>query len=285
MATTSAHAYIDQIQQWRAEADARLRAEDGWLSLAGLWWLEEGSNSLGADPASAIVLPIDAPHIGRIERRGDRFSLHVAADVAVRVNGQPATERALRSDAEGAPDIVTIGDVSLLLIQRGARVGVRVRDRRSPVRLAFRGRQWFPVDEAFRVTAAFTPYDPPRAIPITNILGDTSDTPSPGFVAFTLHGRPCRLDATAGPNGGLVITFRDLTSGQSSYGSGRSVVTPPADGAEVELDFNRAVNPPCAFTAYATCPLPPQENDLQVAITAGERYEPHASAPHDAHAV
>ena len=275
----SAQTYSEQIEQWRAQADARLRAEDGWLSLAGLWWLEEGPNSLGADAASAIVLPIDAPHMGRIERRGDRFSLHVADGVAACVNGQPATERALRSDAEGAPDIVTIGDVSLLLIQRGARVGVRVRDRRSPARLAFRGRQWFPVDEAFRVTAAFTPYDPPRAIPITNILGDTSDAPSPGYVTFTLYGQPCRLDATAGPNGGLVITFRDLTSGQSTYASGRSVATPPPDGAEVELDFNRAVNPPCAFTAYATCPLPPRQNDLPVAITAGERYEAHASDP------
>jgi uncharacterized protein len=272
------HSYVVNIERWRQQMEAGLRADDGWLTLAGLFWLHEGSNSFGADPMSEIVLPAGtAPqHAGVFELRDGVVMLRAVEDTGVTVNDVPTSTARLRSDADGGPDRVGLGSLTLLVIRRGARIGVRVKDSQSPVRAAFGGRYWFAPDESYRIQAAFVPYDPPRLLPVTNILGDVDDTPSPGYALFTLDGQEYRLDALLDPNG-LAFYFCDLTNANTTYPAGRYLKTAlPQEGA-VTLDFNRAYNPPCAFTAFATCTLPPPQNRLPLRIEAGEQYD-HTSA-------
>jgi len=270
--TEQNRAYVARIDAWRRKMEESLRADDGWLTVAGLFWLGEGANSLGADPESDIVLPPgSAPdHVGSFDFHGGQTTLHVTGDASVTVNGAPATTAMIKSDAEGKPDLVAIGDLTMLVIHRGQRWAIRLRDKQSQARRTFSGRRWFPIHESYCLTASFVPYDPPKPMPITNILGDTEQAASPGYVAFTLDGQEYRLDASPDPEPGLFLTFRDLTAGGSTYPAGRYLRTAAPQNGKVTLDFNQAYNPPCAFTAFATCNLPPLQNHLPIAIEAGE---------------
>jgi uncharacterized protein (DUF1684 family) len=155
------------------------------------------------------------------------------------------------------------------VIERGNRYGIRLKDKNSELRKAFTGLKYFPPLEEYRVKARFVPYDPPKMIPVPNILGQVDEEPSPGYVVFMLNGRECRLDpVTEGDS--LFFIFKDLTSGKETYPPGRFLNTEMPQNGEVVLDFNQAYNPPCAFTPYATCPLPPEQNKLPIAIEAGE---------------
>lgn len=267
--------YTETIEQWRRQMDANLRAEDGWLALAGLFWLHPGANIVGADPAGDVVLDRErAPmHAATIDFDGQRASLRAQPGAAVVVNGQPATDAALRSDADPPADLVELGDFTLQIIRRGARTGVRVRDRRHPARAAFAGRRWFPIDPAYQVPAEFVAYDPPRPRLITNILGDVVEELSPGYVRFALDGQPYELEASPTRSGDLFFVFRDRTAGATTYPAGRFLIAPRPHSGQTALDFNRAYNPPCAFTEFATCPLPAPQNRLGLPIEAGERYE------------
>jgi uncharacterized protein (DUF1684 family) len=158
-------------------------------------------------------------------------------------------------------------------------MGVRVKDRQHPARAAFGGRHWFAPDETYCLQAAFVPYDPPRRVPVTNILGDVDDAPSPGYALFTLAGQAYRLDALPDPNG-LAFYFCDTTNPTTTYPAGRYLKSAPPQAGMVTLDFNRAYNPPCAFTAFATCTLPPPQNRLLVAIEAGELYDRESATGH-----
>lgn len=262
--------YIEEIAAWRAVAEAALRAPEGWLSLAGLFWLHEGTNRVGSDPGYEIALPAGAPpFVGEICLRDELVTIGVAGP-SMLLNGEPPDERPLRADTDPPADRISVERFALQIIRRGSRVGVRVRDPEGQARAAFAGRRWYSPRTEYRIVARFAPYDPPRPIAITNILGDTEDQLSPGVAIFQLDGQELRLDAVASANGRLFFNFRDRTSGASTYGAGRFLyAAPPHDGALV-LDFNQAVNPPCAFTPYATCPLPPPQNRLPVAIPAGE---------------
>jgi uncharacterized protein (DUF1684 family) len=200
-------------------------------------------------------------------------TLAVAPGTAVFVNGAPVEGAVLlRTDADTkqTPDIVTVGSVTFFIIERGPRTLVRVRDSASPALAAFRGRRWLPIDETYRIEGTFTPYDPPKPLSITNLLGDTSAPTSPGYVTFALGGQNYQLDATGWREGGLVLHFRDATNGDLTYGGGRAVVTAPPENGLVTIDFNRTSNLPCAFSVYATCPLPPQQNRLSIPVEAGE---------------
>ncbi len=266
--------YHDSIQAWRHKMEARLRADEGWLTLAGLHWLKEGPNRLGTDPGSDIVLPTaSAPGwVGSFELLGTEVRLQVAPGILVTVDGHPVEQAQLQPDISGSPAKVAVGSLTMIVIQRGARIGIRLWDKNHPARERFGGRQWFPIQERYRVSAAWIPYDPPRSISITTILGDTEDCASPGCAVFELDGQPAQLIASSGDADGLFFNFRDGTSGISTYPAGRFLASPPPQDGEVELDFNKAYNPPCAFTPYATCPLPPAGNDLPQRIEAGERY-------------
>jgi hypothetical protein len=257
--------YRGQIEEWQRQREAALKADGGWLTVTGLFWLHEGANTFGAGPSHDIELPAE-PAL----KSGGTFDLH-NGKVVMRMDGRT---RDLRPDTGGQPDIVTLGSLSMFVIERGGRYGIRLKDRNSRLRKEFTGLHYFPVNPAYRITARLVP--DPKKIPIPNILGQVQDTPSPGYVEFELHGRKLRLTPVEEAPNELSFIFRDLTSGKETYGSGRFLDTELGKDGEVVLDFNRAYNPPCAFTPYATCPLPPKENRLPARIEAGElKYGSH----------
>ena len=264
--------YQAEIQQWRRNREAQLAAEDGWLTLAGLFWLKEGKNSIGSAPSNDIVLPSAAPpKLGVLEFHAGVTTFHPEPG-AVTLQGKPANPEILKPDTSGAPDILRVRNLSMMVIKRGERYGIRLRDNNSELRRHFAGLKYYPVQPDYRVRARFVPYSPPRMIAVPNMLGQTENQPSPGYLEFSLHGQVLRLDAILEDNS-LFLIFKDATAGKETYPAGRFLDTEmPGGGSsgEVVLDFNKAYNPPCAFTPYATCPLPPQQNVLPVSIEAGE---------------
>jgi len=260
----ASESYRAQLDEWRRQREAALRADGGWLTVTGLFWLHEGANTFGAASPNEIVLPAD-PAL-----RGGAFDLH-GDRVTLRLDGQI---RELRPDSPAPADIVTLGSLTLFVIRRGDRYGIRLKDTNSRLRKDFTGLHYFPVDEAYRISARFVP--DARKIPIPNILGQVEDTPSPGYAEFEIHGQKLRLTPVEEPPDKLFFIFRDLTAGKETYGSGRFLDAELAKDGTVVLDFNKAYNPPCAFTPYATCPLPPKQNRLPVRIAAGElKYGSH----------
>ena len=265
--------YIADLLAWRQQMEVSLRAEDSWLSLAGLHWLAPQTRmTIGADAACDITLPAgDVPaQLGFLTLIGDSVLLE-AHSGATEINGNLSQSAMLRPDtAEDGPTLVTIGSVTFYVIQRGDQFAIRVRDLNNPARLAFTGRRWFAPNLDYRVTAIFTPAETPRTLTIINSVGLAVPMSNPGSVAFTLHGRVLGLEAFASSPGKLWFIFKDLTNGAETYGAGRFLTVPLAADNSVDLDFNRAYSPPCAFTEYATCPLAPKENHLPVRIEAGE---------------
>jgi hypothetical protein len=270
-AGTRGASYQAEIEAWRRGHEEMLKAEDGWLSVVGRFWLKEGENTLGADTGNTIVLPKgSAPgKVGVIEFHNGNTTFRAAPGVEATVNGEPAAMAALKSDMPGPPDLLRVRELTMFVIQRGHRFGIRLRDKNSEARKAFRGLRYFPVKEEYRVKAKFVPYNPPKKIAVPNILGDVEEETSPGYVVFTLRGREYRLEPLDSGDM-LFFIFKDQTAGKETYPAGRFLYTDWPKGGEVILDFNRAVNPPCAFTAFATCPLPPQQNHLPLRIEAGE---------------
>jgi uncharacterized protein len=255
--------YKASIEDWRGEREARLRAEDGWLAVAGLHWLHEGANTLGTTAGNDIVLPAgSAPgRAGTVTLREGRVTLTLT-------DGAPS-QRSIVPDSD---DVVALGRLHLSVIERSGRLGLRVRDPEAPRRRGFEGLTWYPVDESYRVEARFVPAGKARTIAVANVLGDLLDMPSPGHVEFTLRGRALRLEPVleeGSPR--LFFIFRDQTAGRSTYPAGRYLYAEPPQAGRVALDFNKAYSPPCAFTDFATCPLPPPQNRLAVAVEAGEK--------------
>jgi uncharacterized protein len=273
-------AYEAQIQTWRAAREASLKKEGGWLSVAGLFWLKEGQNHFGAGADNDVVLPEgSAPaHAGSFDLRGGKTVLRLDAKVAATVTGQAvAAERELSPDSAGSPDVVQLGRLSLHVIERGHRLAIRLKDPESAARKSFTRLSWFDVVPAARVRARFVPYDKPKTIRVPNILGQSEDMPSPGYCSFPWGGKEVRLEGVFEEADAkeLFFIFRDQTSGKETYPAGRFLYSElPKDG-EVTLDFNKAYNPPCAFTAFATCPLPPPQNWMPVAVAAGEKRYGH----------
>ena len=271
--TISTSTYEAEIEAWRREAEVPLRRD--WVSLVGRFEIQPGSYTIGSGASADIRLPEgSAPaEVGVLRFEPGQVALSATPGAGVELNGAPLDGAAvLRTDGntKQTPDILTVGSVTFFIIERGPRTIVRVRDANSPALAAFGGRRWLPVDERYRVEGVFTPYDPPKPLAITNLLGDTSANTSPGFVTFTVGQRERRLDAVGWRDGGLVLHFRDTTNGVTTYGGGRAVVTSAPQSGLVTVDFNRTSNLPCVFTEFATCPLPPAQNRLDVAIEAGE---------------
>ena len=273
-------AYHSEIQEWQQERAERLQADDGWLSLVGLHWLEDGPNTIGSGPDNSIVFPEGkAPKalgtIILIRGSEDRavIQFEPAEGSELYVDGKPVTRMIeLTSDASGDPTELRHGTLSFFAIVRGDRFGLRVRDSESPALVSFAGLEHFPVDPRWKIEARFEPYDPPMMIPIANIVGIESEEPSPGAIVFEVRGRTYRLDALDGGEDELFIIFSDATTGNETYGAGRYLYTPRARaGGRIVIDFNKAYNPPCAFTEFATCPLPPRQNKLRIRIEAGEK--------------
>jgi uncharacterized protein (DUF1684 family) len=281
-AMTASHQ--QEIEAWQAQRATGLQKEGGWLSLVGLYWLKDGSNSLGSDPTSDVVLPAGKAPLkaGTLALHAGEVTLTAAPGSGLMIHGKPVTSPVkLISDANGAldPTTVTVGSLSFFIINRNDRVGVRVKDKESEARTKFAGLQYFPIDPKWRVTAKFEPYNPPKKVRIVNVLGMESDESSPGALAFTIDGKEYRVEPileTGETDFFLII--KDGTSGKETYPAGRYLyVKPPGPDGVAVIDFNKAYNPPCAFTHFATCPLPPPQNRLPIRIEAGEKkYEgPH----------
>jgi uncharacterized protein (DUF1684 family) len=272
-------AYADEVEQWKAKRLANLKGEDGWLSLVGLHWLKEGENKLGSDPSSDVPLPEGkAPRAaGSIFLNDGATRIEARPGSGITSEGKPVTSLDLQPDAGGKPTVLKLGTLTFHVIKRGERLGVRVKDSASPERTNFRGLEYFPTDERWRVEARFEPHNPPKTIPITNVLGMEEDTPSPGSLVFDLNGQTYRLDAiTEEGEEQFFVIFADQTSGKETYGAGRYLYAgPPDSSGRLLIDFNKAYSPPCAFTNYATCPLPPEQNKLSVRVEAGEKFAGH----------
>jgi len=258
-----------EVEAWRADRYAALRSDAGWLTLAGLGWLNVGENLVGADAAADVRLPAGPAMAGTIT---------VDEDGGVRASGRfmhegvAASDLELVSDHDGPPTMLELGDLRLCVIDRGGRLAVRTWDTASDRRRAFTGIDHWPVDPAWRLRARFEP-TPEARIAVPDVLGIVDEQPSPGTVAFDVGGAEHWLQGlSGGPNGELWLVFGDETNGQETYRGGRFVYTAaPSDDGRVTLDFNRSYNPPCVFSPFATCPLPWPANRLPIRVEAGER--------------
>jgi len=269
--------YSREIETWHASRINNLRSADGWLNLAGLYWLEEGRNSFGSDPVNKIVFPAAtiAGSAGYFERNGNTVKIVVQNNVDIKVNGIAVKEAVIYEKDSGRSPVVTHGSLRWTIIRRDDKIGVRLWNLESQQAAGFKDIERYPVDSTWRIAATLRKETYPQTISITNVLGQTSRQQTPGKLVFTISGKQYTLDALE-EGDHLFVIFADATSGKTTYPSGRFlyVKKPDADGVTF-IDFNKAFNPPCAFTPYATCPLPPKQNVLDLEITAGEKNYGH----------
>ncbi len=273
--------YLNEIQSWHRKRLENLKSPTGWLNLAGLFWLKEGENTVGADSTNAIIFPKGkAPDfIGSFFLQDSIVRFQARPGIDVMRDDSVVTSIVMRNDTAGDPTKLWLGTLSWTIIKRGDKYGVRLRDHEHPLLKQFDGIATFPVDSTWRVEARFEPNHPPKMMAIPTILNTIDEEPSPGTLVFNLDGKTYRLDATGEmTDKELFVIFADQTNGKETYNAGRFlyVSTPEASG-ETTVDFNKAYNPPCAFTSYATCPLPPEQNKLPIRITAGEKNYAHAA--------
>ena len=274
---TEADEYVRSIEAYRRDREQRLRAEDGWLTLVGLFWLEPGKTAFGSDRALPVVLPAGPPKAGTLDLAGGTVRLRAEPGVGLSVGGEKTADRVLADDAGGKPDVVELDRLRFHVIRRGDRFGVRVKDPEAPPRKQFTGLTYYPIDPTLRVVARFEPYEPPREVEVATVAGVVEKMLVPGRLTFELGGASRSLEPLVEKAGEkeLFLIFRDVTSETETYPAGRYLYA-TLEGSTAVVDFNRAYNPPCAFTPYATCPLPPRGNRLDVPIRGGEkRYGDH----------
>ena len=264
-----------RIEQWRQARVANLTSENGWLTLVGLHWLQEGSNSFGRGNQNQLVLdhPALAEVAGVFELHLGRVSFNSATNSHITHQGNAVTHIDLQPDTDDKPTVLESGSLRFNAIERGGKFGVRVRDTAHPARQTFKGLSYFPISMEWRIKAHFEAYVPSKKIPIVNILGMTELMESPGALVFDKDGKRWRLDTIleSPTDTQLFVMFGDASNGRDSYGAGRFIYVDRPVNNEVWLDFNQAYSPPCAFTEFATCPLPPRQNRLTLDVTAGEK--------------
>ena len=268
-------AYRKAELDWRANAEKGLRRDNGWLTLAGRYELKFGENLFGTGERNDIVFPkgLGPAGMGSIFVEPGRVRVKLVEGLRMKKEGIEFTERVMSTDLENR-DWVSIGRAAFHIIEREGKYILRLADNESEVRKGFGGRVWYDVDDRYRVPAKFVLYDPPRKVSIVDVIDQVSEESVPGYVEFELSGRPYRLDVV-GDDKELFLIFKDSTAGDTTYASGRFLYTEkPEPGKTFLLDFNRAYNPPCAFSEFTTCPLPPKQNILKVRIDAGEKYPP-----------
>jgi hypothetical protein len=266
-------AYEKSIVEWRQKSEATLKSDTGWLTVAGLHWLKPGETTFGSDPKSGFVLPAGkAPaKAGRIHFDGKQVWLEAEPGAGVLVNGEAAARTLLKSDLEPKYDLVTIGDLTFFVIVRGDKTGLRLRDKTSKYRKAFVHKSWYPVKSEYKIEGKFLPFATPKKLKVPTVIeGVVEDHESPGEVEFALGGKTHRVQVLKAGKEQVWLIFRDQTSGKATYPAGRFLYGDLSADGKVTFDFNRAYNPPCAFTPYATCPLPPRQNYLKAAVEAGE---------------
>lgn len=266
--------YKQEIDTWHQKRIANLKRAEGWLTLVGLHWLKEGENTFGSNSKNDIIFPkAFPPFCGSFILKDSIVKVKIKPDVDIRINGQKVSETILQHDMTGHPTKMWYKSYVWYVIKRGPKFGIRVKDTLNALRMNFKGIERFPVDPVFRVKAKFIPYDPPKKIVIPTIIGTEEIELSPGALEFELKGKTFRLDPVGSTKDKeWFIVFGDATNGKSTYGAGRFLYVPAPDSTgSTIIDFNKAYNPPCAFTPYATCPLPPEQNILPIEIKAGEK--------------
>ena len=271
-------AYDKQVLDWRAERVQRLTKPDGWLSLVGMHWIEFGNTRVGSAADNGTRLDVGPPHLGILSlSRDGKLRLQPDPGAGVTINGQPVAGGAtLQSDADPKLDPTVVGfnrgDASFIVIKRGGKYALRVRDALAPTRTNFPGIPSFDIDPSFRFNARFTAHPPGKKIDIVNILSMVEPMDNPGTVTFEKDGKSFTLEAVDQGDHKLFLIYADRTSGHESYAAARFLYAeyPDATGMTV-VDFNKGYNPPCAFSEFSTCPMPPLSNRLDLAITAGEK--------------
>src|ERR1022692_4073361 len=267
-----AAAYVQSFERWNAEQIDDLK--QNWQPLAGLYWLKPGVNSFGMAPENAVVFPKGPAQGGEFDLDGKDVTIKLLPGAHATIGGKPLATAKLDPDVSGQPTVIEMASLRFHLIVRGERVGIRVKDLESAAVANFKGVIFYPLDLNYRVTATWEPSDGKKTIDVPNVLGDVTAVPVAGTVVFKINGQEQRLTALGGdPSKGLSFVFNDLTAKSDTYPGGRFLDTDPVANGTVILDFNRANNPPCAVTPYATCPLAPKENRLAVAIPAGEKFD------------
>ena len=271
-------AHKQEIEQWRKQRDTRLRGDQGWLTLCGLFWLKEGENKMGSDSSNAVVFPAGkAPaYAGSLILEKGVVRLQAPKNSELKVKDSVVTSMTLISDndPQSDPTVVSLRSLTFQIIYRSGQIGVRVKDRQNPLLLNFKGMEYFPIDPKWRFNATFVPYNPPKILPIATMIGTTENDSCPGAIVFTVDGKEMRLDAVVetGSEGQLFIMFSDETSGKETYGPGRQLYTDlPDKDNHLVIDFNKAYNWPCVFTEFATCPIPPRQNHLPLRVESGEK--------------
>jgi len=266
-------AYTQEIQKWRQQRVARLTNPAGWLSLIGLDWLKEGRNTLGSANDNDIVIPTAPAHLGTITLSGDKATIALDAKSGATIDGQPKLAGELLDDTHEKPTTVAFGTTSFFLIKREDKFGLRIKDAEAATRKHFVGIDYFEIDPSWRIEAKWEAYNPPHEVEEPNVIGQVDKVIVPGAAVFERDGKTIRLEPVIETPGDteLFLVFADKTSGKESYGAARFVYSEPPKDGKIIIDFNRAYNPPCAFTPYATCPLPTAQNRLKVRVTAGEK--------------
>jgi len=264
--------YIKSIQQWHKKRIARLKTETGWLNLVGLYWLSEGKNTFGSAKNNDIIFPENAPpYIGTFILNDSTVTVKINPEVKVTYDSRPVSDLQLKDDLSDSTTVLSYGTLRWFIIDRNGKYGVRLRDINAPLVKEFKGIDTYPIDEKWKVEAKFEPYPQPKVIEIPNVIGSVEKDTVSGKLVFEMDGRRYTLDPVSEGNEFFII-FADKTNGDETYGAGRFLYTDKPDSTGmVDLDFNKAYNPPCAFTKYATCPLPPPDNYLNLKVTAGEK--------------
>jgi uncharacterized protein (DUF1684 family) len=268
--------YVAEIEEWRAGRVERLQSETGWLTVVGLHWLTPGTSTFGTDPDGTIVFPAgSAPaKVGTLTYRDGKVTVAAEPGAGLMLEAEdgntPVDTMELSPDTAENTDVLRVNDLSFYVIERAGRYGIRVRDPNSSQRTGFSGLDWYDIDLAGRVEATFVPYDEPKEVTIDTVIDAPTTMQAPGYVELDLAGEAVQLEPLLSGERYWFI-FRDATNGKETYGAGRYLYADAAVDGKVVVDFNRAYNPPCAFTAFATCPLPPKQNWLDVPVEAGEK--------------
>jgi uncharacterized protein (DUF1684 family) len=268
-------AFIKAELAWRDTRDQEMRDSTSWLTIAGLYWLKEGENTFGTDAENNIRLPEGSapPFSGAFILRDGNVKIISAEGIKLTIEGNPIKEKTLKSDETGKPDVIELNDLRIWVIKRGDRLAVRLRDFNAARYKDYSGLDFFLPREKYRIKAVFIPYSSPKTEILTTVVGTEAPMKVPGYISFRLDGKDYRLDTFEMKSNSktLFIIFKDETNGNETYGASRFMNTTILDDGSVDLNFNRAHNPPCAYTPYATCPLPPPQNILPVRIEAGEK--------------
>jgi uncharacterized protein (DUF1684 family) len=270
------NAYRQCLEEWKAERIAYLKSDNGYLNLAGLFWLRDGVSTFGSGRGNDLVFPAAAlPEMGAFELGGNGVAMSIRSGVDVRIDGKSVSRTQMADDTAESPDIATFGSFAWTIIRRDDRFAVRLRDFDHPSLRTFPPLDYFPTNETLRVEAILQRYNEPRVVRVDTVIEGLDYNPtSPGLLRFDIGGQSFELEAyNAGEE--FLLVFGDTTSGRDTYPAGRFLYAdkPGKDGM-VLLDFNTAQNPPCAFNEFATCPVASPRNRLAIPISAGERFDP-----------